>query len=74
LRIFLIDILACPDCGGRLRWVSTIEDPPIVEKILAHLGLPLEAPCPSAGRMPEWLAGMRTGAEDEHQTPRGWDD
>jgi hypothetical protein len=36
--------------------------------------LPLEAPCPPAGRRPEWLAGMRTGAEDQDQTPRRWDD
>jgi hypothetical protein len=26
-RTFEIDVLACPDCGGRLRLLATIEDP-----------------------------------------------
>jgi hypothetical protein len=38
-RIFQIDVLAC-DCGGRLRFIATIEDPPIVQRILRPLGLP----------------------------------
>ena len=25
-RTFAIDVLACPDCGGRLRLVATISD------------------------------------------------
>jgi len=39
-RVFAIDVLACAACGGRLRFLATIEDSPIVSKILAHLGLP----------------------------------
>jgi hypothetical protein len=67
---FAIDILACPDCGGLLRLLATIEDTPargfrragraVVEKILTHLGLPVDPPregqtgrgsvsCPSSG-------------------------
>jgi hypothetical protein len=38
-RAFGIDVLACPRCGGRLRLIATIEDPTVVRKILAHLGL-----------------------------------
>jgi hypothetical protein len=41
-RVFSIDVLACAGCGGRLRFIATIEDPPIVTKILTHLGLPTE--------------------------------
>jgi hypothetical protein len=26
-----IDVLACPDCGGRLRLLATIEDPALAE-------------------------------------------
>lgn len=37
---FAIDVLSCAGCGGRLRFLATIEDPPVVTKILAHLGLP----------------------------------
>jgi hypothetical protein len=39
-----LDGLACAGCGGRLRFLATIEDRPIVTKILAHLGLPTAGP------------------------------
>ena len=38
-RAFGIDVLACPRCGGRLRFIAAVEDPAVVGKILAHLGL-----------------------------------
>jgi len=44
-RAFGLDVLACPRCGGRLRLIATISDPPVVEQILAHLG-PALAPQP----------------------------
>ena len=50
-RIFEIDILACT-CGGRLRFIATIEDPPVVERILRHLGLPTAIPKPAPARPP----------------------
>jgi hypothetical protein len=39
---FEIDVLACPECGGRLRLLATIEDPAVVRKILPHLGIATE--------------------------------
>ena len=39
-RAFDLDVLACPQCGNRMRLLATIEDPRVVEQILAHLGLP----------------------------------
>jgi hypothetical protein len=36
-RVFAIDNLACPDCGGRLRLLATIEDRAVVDQILTHL-------------------------------------
>jgi hypothetical protein len=35
-RVFAIDIETCPDCGGKLRVIACIEDPPVIAKILAH--------------------------------------
>jgi len=64
-RVFALDILACPDCGGRLRLLATIEDRAVVEKILTHLGLPADLPLPSAARTPEWLPGVREAADHE---------
>jgi hypothetical protein len=38
-RVFALDVLACPRCGGRLRVIATVQDPAVVRTILAHLGL-----------------------------------
>ncbi len=46
-----IDILACT-CGGRLPFIATIDDPPVVARILRHLGLPTETPAPAPARPP----------------------
>src|SRR5439155_23949598 len=35
-----IDVLACPDCGGRLRALATIQDTVVVRRILSLLGVP----------------------------------
>jgi hypothetical protein len=51
-RVFSIDVLASAGCGGRLRFLATIEDPPVVTKILAHLGLPTEGPLLTSARPP----------------------
>jgi hypothetical protein len=34
-RAFAIDVLACPNCGGRLRVIATVEDVLAVRHILA---------------------------------------
>jgi hypothetical protein len=36
-RVFAIDIETCPECGGKLRVIACIEDPPLIAKILAHV-------------------------------------
>lgn len=36
-RVFGIDIEACPACGGAMRIIASLEDPDVIEKILAHL-------------------------------------
>jgi uncharacterized protein YbaR (Trm112 family) len=37
-RVFDLDVLACPRCGGRLRVIATVQDSAVVRTILAHLG------------------------------------
>ena len=51
-RVFDLDVLCCPKCSGRLQLISLIEDPPVIKKILKHLGLPTELPTPSPARSP----------------------
>jgi hypothetical protein len=36
-RVFAIDIQTCPQCGGTLRVIACIEDPPLIAKILGHV-------------------------------------
>ena len=43
-RVFAVDILACPDCGGRMRILSAIHSPEAIRGILDCLGLPSRAP------------------------------
>jgi hypothetical protein len=70
--VFALDILACPDCGGRRRLLATIEDRAVVEKILTHLGLPADPPRPSPARTPAWLPGVRGAADHEHDAGGHW--
>lgn len=36
-RVWLEDPLLCPECGGGMRIISFITDPPVVDKILRHI-------------------------------------
>ena len=43
-RVFDLDIERCSNCAGSLKIIAAIEDPPMIVRILAHLGLPTRAP------------------------------
>jgi hypothetical protein len=45
-RAFAIDVLACPNCGGRLRLIATLHDPAVIRKLLAHVGMAPSGPSP----------------------------
>ncbi len=62
-RTFQIDARACPGCGGRLRRVATIEHRAVINKILRHLGLPIEPPEPAPACHPAWLPGFEAPGE-----------
>ncbi len=42
-RVFEIDMAACPHCGSPLTLIAAIEEPAVIVKSLAHLGLPTRA-------------------------------
>ncbi len=50
-RVFAIDVLECPACGGRMRVIAAIEDPRAIRAILDCLGLSARAP-PTAKARP----------------------
>ncbi len=43
-RVFDLDLQHCPNCGGELKIIAAILEPPVIEKILTHLGLQALAP------------------------------
>src|SRR6266568_520033 len=49
-----VDVLPCPECGGRLRLIAFIADEKVAARILDHLGLDSTGP-PAAPprRVPE---------------------
>ncbi len=58
-RVFDIDLQRCPNCGtGELKIIAAILERPVIEKILAHLGL--DAQPPPKGRARE--AGLHFAA------------
>ncbi len=36
---FGLEVLRCPRCAGRMQLMATIDDPAVIQRILAHLGL-----------------------------------
>ena len=38
-RVFEIDVTVCQKCDGQAKVIATIKDPPVVVRILKHLGL-----------------------------------
>jgi hypothetical protein len=50
-RVFDIDVEHCPNCAGALKIIAAIDDPPVIVKILSHLGLPTRAPRSPARRV-----------------------
>ncbi len=49
--------LVCPHCGGEMRFLSVIEEPLVIDRILCHLGLwaprpPEEGDWPVNGQIP----------------------
>ena len=51
-RVFLIDVLACPDCGSRMKVISVITDPEVIVPFLECVGLPPHPPPISPARAP----------------------
>ncbi len=56
-RVFAIDVLECPRCGGKMKILATIHPPEATTAILESLGMSPRAPPPAA-------SSLRAGSED----------
>jgi hypothetical protein len=61
-RVFNTDIETCSECGGDIRIIASIEDPLVIQKILAHLentasseAAALLPDCRASPGLPAWL-------------------
>ncbi len=43
-KVYEIDVLACPECGGRMELIAFIAEPTVAKRILDHLGLDSTGP------------------------------
>ena len=66
-RVFAVDVLECPRCGGRMRLLATIHPPQATQAILECLDLPARAP-PTTAPLPDdtgvgasWEADFEAG-------------
>ena len=67
-RVFEVDALRCPACGGRMRILSAITAPDVARRILAWLDMPSRAP-------PLGAPSAKPEMRDEESSPdRPWDD
>jgi len=51
-RVYKKDLEKCPHCDGRRVLIAFITDPPVVQRILSHLGLPTDEPDIAPARAP----------------------
>jgi hypothetical protein len=64
-RVFLVDVLECPKCRGRMKLLTAVTAPGSVRRILKHLGLDSEAPRLHPARPPPQMEIEGVGAEPE---------
>ncbi len=57
MRVFLLDVLQCERCGGRMKILAAIHPPTTTRKILDCLGLPSRGP-PLAPAISDFTAHM----------------
>jgi hypothetical protein len=69
-RVFAVDVLECPRCGGRMRILAAIQTPGAIRDILEHLGLPSRAPPIHPARRPSDLPPPR-GTPEFPEPPEG---
>ncbi len=54
-RIYEYLPLVCPQCGAPMRLIAFILDPPVIERILTHIGEPVDGPAVLSARSPpQW--------------------
>jgi len=51
-RTFAIDVMSCPNCGGRMRLKALVNNPDQVRRFLTHQGRWFDVPTTAPARAP----------------------
>jgi hypothetical protein len=62
-KVYEVDPLLCPSWGGRMRIISFIKDHKVIDRIIAHLELTLEAERPPPPHQQELLMAAEERGE-----------
>jgi hypothetical protein len=57
-RVLHVDALTCPECATSMTVIAFLTDPPVLKRILDHLGLPSTPPAVAPQRSPIDEAGL----------------
>ena len=57
-RVFGVDVSKCVHCNGKMKIIASIKDPPVIKKILTHLGLSPIPPPLAPARCRELFVSM----------------
>ncbi len=55
-RVFEINPISCPSCGGTMKAIASIEDDHEVGRVLVHLGMPADFPKTKPSRAPPGIS------------------
>jgi len=69
-RVFELDLEHRPNCGGELKIIAAIQEQPVIEKVLTHLGLQARAPPRSPARGQALQAARHTKAMEVQEAQR----
>jgi putative transposase len=69
-RVFAVDVLECPRCGGRMKILAAIQTPEAIRSILEHLDLPSRAPPITPARCPRRIPGARSSRKSPNSDKR----
>jgi len=63
-KVYEIDPLLCPSCGGKMSIISFIEEPKTIDRIIRHLELTFEAERPPPPQCQEAQQDLLMAAEE----------
>ena len=65
-KVYEVNPLCCPACGGQMRIISFIEEPKIIDRIIVHLELTFEAERPPPPRVLQQVLLMAAEGHEEY--------